>query len=400
VAEKDRFAGENGGSMKILFVSTLGTEYKGGGNISSSLLAASLRDHGIEVVSEFIRKQEPRTLLDRILNLVPEGFFNTQTPFLDLLIARRIRQHVREHRPDIVDVQDRFSVTAASRYDLGPAVKVFTVIDDLSRAQLEVSFRSWKLFLLELKRKSVLACLKREDFIVTNSEHTRSVLVEHGVPAANITAFYRSLPPQEWYSHDPGLVEIPARREDSPLRFLMPGRIAREKGTVETVACIAELNREGLGERFEVLMIGRGPLAKWVMDEKQRRGIKNLLLRDPVPIQEMLECYRNASAVLMPVLYSEPFGRVALEALLLGKPLLVSARGGVREIVRGLEKGCLFVEDKHQLQQAMRDVITHPEVLEEMATYLKRNSDVIKERFSRETSCAEYERYYRGLLPD
>ncbi|MBN2027615.1 MAG: glycosyltransferase family 4 protein [Actinobacteria bacterium] len=384
--------------MKVLFVSTLGTAYRGGGNISSSLLAASLRDHGIDVVSEFIRKQEPRTLLDRMLNLVPEGFFNTQTPFLDLLIARRIRQHVREHRPDIVDIQDRFSATAASRYDLGPVAKVFTVIDDLSRTQLEASFRSWKLFLLDLKRRAVLRRLKLEKHIITNSQHTKDVLVEQGVSAENISVFYRSLPPQEWYSHDPGEAGVPARQEDSPVRFLVPGRITREKGVMEIVACITELDREGLGDRFEVLIVGRGPLEKWVVDEKQRRGLKNLAIYGPVPIQEMYEHYRYANAVLMPVLYDEPFGRVALEALLLGKPLLVRPGGGVREIVNGLEGGCIFVTDKHQLQQAMRDIITRPEVLEEMAAYLKRNAGTIKGRFHREILYVEYERYYRDLL--
>ncbi len=384
--------------MRILFISTLGTGYRGGGNISSDLMAASLRDHGVEVVCEFIRKPQPKSILDRFLARIPEGFFNTQTPLLDLLIARRIRQHVREHRPDIVDIQDRFSLTAASRYDLGPVIKVFTVIDDLSRTQLEASFRSWRLFLLELKRRSALACLRREDFVLANSRHTREMLLEHGVPTERIAVIYHSLPPREWYS-EAREGEAVAKRGGAPVvRFLMPGRIAREKGSVEVLECMAALNRDGLGGAYEVVMVGRGPLAAWAKETKGKRGLDNLRILPPVPIGEMYGYYRRADAVLMPTLCYESFGRVALESLLLGVPLIVNPRGGVKEVVEGLEGGCMFVRDREELEHAMRETLRHPRLLGEMSAFLEANAGRLRERFSHERLRAAYESYYRELI--
>ncbi len=382
----------------MLFVSTLGTEYKGGGNISSSLVAAYLREKGIDVVNEYIRKEAPETPLERLLKIIPEGFYNTGAPLLDRLIARRIRQHIRCHRPDILDVQDRFSITAASKIAGGEVVKVFTVIDDLSRRQLESSHRSWKLILLDLKRRSIIRRLRKERFVVANSRHTGKILVEHGISPLNITIIYRSLPMRQWYEDSLEPDESPHGGKGGPVRFLMPGRIAHEKGVREALRCSARLNEEGYAERFELLMIGRGPLAGWARKECSRHSLRNVHILDPVPIHGMLEYYRSSDVVLAPAKCYESFGRVAVEALLLGKPLIIAPRGGVNEIIEDLQNGCILVENEDQLQEAMREVIVNPARLREMRDFLVSNPDTIRKRFNHDRLCADYERYYNNIL--
>ncbi len=250
-----------------------------------------------------------------------------------------------------------------------------------------------------MKRKAVLKRLRREGSIVTNSRHAREALVKEGVPPMNVKVMYRSLPPREWYGEDAGGGPAPApEAEGRRVRFLMPGRIAREKGVPEAVASLEGLNREGYGGRLELVMIGRGPLAEWVREEALKRGMDNLALLDPVPIRDMLEHYRQADAVLLPLFNREAFGRVALEALLLGKPLIVNPCGGVKEIVEGMEAGCIFVEDGQQVKQAMRDLALHPERMREMSACLKADAGRLRERFSHDKLCDEYEAYYDDLL--
>ena len=85
---RERVISRNNGvcDMKVLFITTLGTGYKGGANISSSLLAALLRENGVEVKTLFIRSEKPQTRLDRFLSFLSEGFYQLRNPVLDMLV--------------------------------------------------------------------------------------------------------------------------------------------------------------------------------------------------------------------------------------------------------------------------------------------------------------------------
>lgn len=59
--------------------------------------------------------------------------------------------------------------------------------------------------------------------------------------------------------------------------------------------------------------------------------------------------FSNVRVVLIPSRWSEPFGRVAAEALSAGRPSIVSDQGGLKEIVRDGQDG--YVENPYELER-------------------------------------------------
>ena len=68
--------------------------------------------------------------------------------------------------------------------------------------------------------------------------------------------------------------------------------------------------------------------------EEQARGMKNVQF-DGFLVGDALEAaYASARVVVVPSLWYEPFGLVALEAMAHGIPVIVTDRGGLPEVVR------------------------------------------------------------------
>ncbi len=57
---------------------------------------------------------------------------------------------------------------------------------------------------------------------------------------------------------------------------------------------------------------------------------------------EVADCYAEADICVAPSVWEEPFGLVALEAMATGRPVCASRVGGLQDIVRHGETGCLF----------------------------------------------------------
>jgi glycosyltransferase involved in cell wall biosynthesis len=66
-------------------------------------------------------------------------------------------------------------------------------------------------------------------------------------------------------------------------------------------------------------------------------------IEPPRPRIELADAYAEASTVLFPVLWAEPFGLVPLEAMGIGRPVVASGTGGSGEYLRDGEN-CLLHE--------------------------------------------------------
>ena len=75
----------------------------------------------------------------------------------------------------------------------------------------------------------------------------------------------------------------------------------------------------------------------------------------PADLQQKVELYGNAKAVIFPSLWSEAFGLVPIEAMACGTPVIAFNRGGPKETIRDGETGFL-VEDYAQMVEAVSRV--------------------------------------------
>lgn len=76
-----------------------------------------------------------------------------------------------------------------------------------------------------------------------------------------------------------------------------------------------------------------------------------------LPYLETLEKIRMAKAVVVPSRWPEPFGRVALEALMMGTPVVASGSAGLAEIVEDGATGVLAEPNTDSLAAGLKKVI-------------------------------------------
>ncbi len=150
-----------------------------------------------------------------------------------------------------------------------------------------------------------------------------------------------------------------------PLRILLLGRISRIKGQEVLVEAV-RLMPEARG-RLAVRMIGGA-----FEDDAKERALRDLVeaagLGDTVAVRPFTSApeaeLRWADVVVVPSRRPESLGRVAIEAMAFGRPPIVSAIGGLGEVVVDGETGWLVAPGRPEdLAAALRAVLADPGLL-------------------------------------
>lgn len=118
---------------------------------------------------------------------------------------------------------------------------------------------------------------------------------------------------------------------------LFAGRLEPYKGIAVLLAAAKKM------PEVDFLFAGKGSQEGLVQRAaEQQPNVKYLgFLED----EEMWQQMASAQVVAVPSLWAEPFGLVALEALVIGTPILVSDRGALPELVRDNSFGRIFKAD-------------------------------------------------------
>lgn len=127
------------------------------------------------------------------------------------------------------------------------------------------------------------------------------------------------------------------------LRILFIGRLNNWKGQDLAVKAIYELKK-----KYNVVMniVGDCPKGQSFYKEELHKLINDLGLQDCISVHGFIEepdLYFNwANVVIVPSKKPEPFGRVAIEANSIGRPVIASDCGGLTEIIGNEQGGYLF----------------------------------------------------------
>lgn len=174
------------------------------------------------------------------------------------------------------------------------------------------------------------------------SHYMRRRWTEAGVPADRITVIGNGVRSEEYPVG--GGVELRRTRAElgiAPDEFVLLyyGRIAPEKG----IDVLLDAWRRLAPEKGTLLLVG--------VDEvgPDREHIRALAAHQPpgcrwVPVQKDVTTYLHAAdVVVLPALWQEPFGRVVIEAMATGRPVVASRVGGIPETLTG-EFASMLVE--------------------------------------------------------
>ena len=168
----------------------------------------------------------------------------------------------------------------------------------------------------------------------------------------------------------PAELEPIAPRPDGPFKILMLGRINRIKGQevlVDAVTALPQAFRERVSVRIVGSAFGSDAPYLALQDRIAEAGLETCVALMPF-VADPTEHFRWADIVVVPSRMPESLGRVAIEAMAFGRPAVVSAIGGLAEIVDDGHTGWLVPPgDASALSARLQAIMADPRPLPEFA---------------------------------
>ena len=184
-----------------------------------------------------------------------------------------------------------------------------------------------------------LHCGMAADVIVTVSYAMKDELVKLGFPKDKIQVCYNGVDPQKYNPEAVDVEQIKRIRalygiKDDELMILFLGRLVGVKGVDKLIMAMPHILQKM--PKVKLVIVGLGDLQEYLANLVKMTKMDNYVKFrfDFISEEERILHYAACDVAVFPSLY-EPFGIVVLEAMSLGRPVVVGATGvsGMREIV-------------------------------------------------------------------
>ena len=314
-----------------------------------------------------------------------------KTPWALWRNARALGELVREHRVDIVHARSRapaWSARAAARRRGVPFVTTFHgVYGSAGRA-----------------KRAYNSVMAKGDAVIAVSDFVgRHVAETYHVPPERLRVIHRGID-TEYFDpkavSDSRVIDLARqwRLPDGWPVVMLPGRPARWKGHGTLIDAAALLGRRDLC----ILLVGADQgrdKSRYRRELEARIAAAGLqgIFRLTRSCRDMPVAYMLADLVVSSSTEPEAFGRVAVEAQAMGRPVVATDHGGSRETVIDGETGRLVPpDDPGALADAIRSLLAlAPGERSAMSRRARKNALA---RFTTERMCDRTLALYRDLL--
>lgn len=200
--------------------------------------------------------------------------------------------------------------------------------------------------------------LNRADKIMTLSEPSRQELIKCGVSTKKIINQITWVNQEIFKPLDKKICREQLGFAKVKFLVLFVGRLLAIKG-IESLVNVAKETPD-----IDYIFVGDGPLASYL---KKESGISNNIhFASSVENKDLPVYYNAADVFLMPSQYKEGLGRVTVEALSCGIPVIVSNLGGIAYILDN-SVSVMIEPTKDNLQKSISYLYNHPEELLRMS---------------------------------
>jgi glycosyltransferase involved in cell wall biosynthesis len=188
-------------------------------------------------------------------------------------------------------------------------------------------------------KRAYNSVMVRGDAVIAISEYIRAYILKHHpeTDPAKITVIPRGV---DLNAFNPATISASTltvlRREwrlpeDGRPVILLPARPSRWKGIDVALAALARLP----SRHWHAVLLGctGTPYAETLVADAAALGIRDHVTFAP-PTDAMPAAYRIADVVLSPATKPEAFGRIAIEAQAMGRPVIATDHGGAKETIR------------------------------------------------------------------
>ncbi|MBL6750788.1 MAG: glycosyltransferase family 4 protein [Nevskia sp.] len=186
----------------------------------------------------------------------------------------------------------------------------------------------------------------------------------------------------------------PAPLPSDPVVLLCLGRVIEDKGMHSAIEALALLGERA--RRTRLLIAGDGPYLETLQALVAARGLdERVVFTGWLLPGEVAPAINLASIVLVPSIWEEAFGLVALEAAQMGRPVIATRTGGLPEVVQDGITGLLVPpDDPAALAEAIALLIGDAQRMARMAAAASAHAGTAH-NFSRFVSA--YEAAYRSI---
>lgn len=193
---------------------------------------------------------------------------------------------------------------------------------------------------------------------------------------------------------DPGIFKPPDRaRNGGTFTVGFVGRLVEEKGGADLLDALAQI--DGL---WRLDIIGDGPQKSALHTQSKRLRIADRVSFGVLPSTRMPGYYQGLDALVVPSLtrpnWKEQFGRVIVEALACGVPVIGSTSGAIPDVIGGA--GLVFPEgDSRALANELRKLMQSADLRRELSELGRRR---VLDHYTQAQVAAQTVAVYRKMI--
>jgi glycosyltransferase involved in cell wall biosynthesis len=368
--------------MRLLFIT--GSLVHGGAERHTITLVNRLAERGHDCHAAYVQDEPGQ--LDRLRGAASAECLHARR-YLDFAALRRLAASVRELRPSVVLAANPYAMMYAA----------LALRRSVLRAPLAVTFHTTLL----AGRKEWLKMLYyrpffwRADCLVFVCEAQRRHWLRRLVTARANRVIYNGVDAEHWRSPGPD-----ARTRIRSVLGLAAGDYViamcavfrPEKNHVQLVDAVGRLRARGIAAR--ALLIGDGPMRPAIEARARALGLAADVL--VAGLQQDVRPFLAASdAVALCSTSVETFSLAALEAMALGRPVVLSDIGGAADMVRPGREGFLFpAGDTNALVERLA-ALADPRLRGDMGAAAR---EAVETRFSERAMVDRYEELLQHLV--
>lgn len=363
--------------MKILRISSLG--YVGGGvETGIQLLQPVLTEMGHEV-RILTSSHNPQVTHFSDYEFAPISSHPLLLRFLyrvwypDAYVA--LRHALKDFRPDIVQIHSTFEVSASVLFALRGYPTVLTIhgAEDYTKKLLLWAFplRFFRTpndytpgnltfggFLRYLYHLCISLPVYRLGFrnvntFVVFSEYMRRMMAHEGLECVSV--------PNATLLFDPAPINVHKRH------LLYVGRLEKIKGVHVAIEALAQV-RETYPDA-QLTIAGRGAYEAELKKLVAEKGLEDAVtFAGHCTRRQLYDLYKQCTVLVVPSIWPEPFGKIGVEAYSVGRPVIATDVGGIRDWLTDGDTGYLIQEgNADMLAQKIVSFFDEPDLIGRMA---------------------------------